>query len=56
MDGSLILPPGVCLAGEWQAPHHANTEHGTVIVATGNAGNEDAPPLITLQQSRRSRA
>lgn len=51
VDGSLILPPGVCLAGEWQAPHHANTEHGTVIVATGNVGNEDAPPLITLQQS-----
>jgi len=51
VDGSLLIPPGVCLAGQWQAPHHANTEHGTVILATGSANKEDATPLITLQQS-----
>lgn len=51
VDGNLVVPPGVCLSGEWQAPHHANTEHGTVILATGNAGNEDGPALINLQQS-----
>ncbi|QEH31971.1 Pectate lyase superfamily protein [Aquisphaera giovannonii] len=51
IDGSLDVPPGVCLAGEWQAPHHANTEHGTVLLATGNAGKEDGPPLIMLHQS-----
>jgi len=49
--GSLKIPPGVCLRGEWQAPHHANTEHGTVILATGSAGKEDGPALISLQQS-----
>lgn len=51
IDGHLEVPPGVCLSGEWQAPHHANTEHGTVILATGYAGKEDGPPLINLQQS-----
>lgn len=51
IDGSLNIPAGVCLCGEWQAPHHANTEHGTVILATGSVGKEDGPPLINLQQS-----
>ncbi len=51
VDGHLVIPPGVCLSGEWQAPHHANTEHGTVILATGYAGKEDGPALISLQQS-----
>ena len=35
VEDRLVVPPGVCLSGEWQAPHHANTEHGTVILATG---------------------
>jgi hypothetical protein len=51
IEGSLLIPPGVCLSGEWQAPHHANTEQGTVILATGNAGKEDGPALIHLGQS-----
>ena len=51
IEGSLNIPPGVCLSGEWQAPHHANTEHGTLILATGYAGKEDGPPLVNLQQS-----
>jgi hypothetical protein len=51
VDDHLTIPPGVCLSGEWQAPHHANTEHGTVILATGYAGKEDSPALINLQQS-----
>jgi hypothetical protein len=49
--GSLNIPAGVSLKGEWQAPHHANTEHGTVVLATGSAGNDDGPPLISLNQS-----
>jgi hypothetical protein len=51
VEGHLVVPPGVCLSGEWQAPHHANTEHGTVILATGYAGKEDGPALLNLQQS-----
>ena len=45
VEGHLVVPPGVCLLGEWQAPHHANTEHGTVILATGIAGKEDGPGI-----------
>ena len=51
INGHLAIPSGVCLSGEWKAPHHANTEHGTVILATGYAGEEDGPALINLQQS-----
>jgi hypothetical protein len=51
IDGPLVIPPGVCLSGTWKAPHHANTEHGTVILASGYAGQEDGPALIQLQQS-----
>ena len=48
IEGSLNIPPGVCLAGEWQAPHHANTEHGTLILATGSAGKEDGISIRLL--------
>ena len=51
VEDHLVIPPGVCLSGEWQAPHHANTEHGTVILAVGHAGKEDGPALINLGQS-----
>ena len=51
VEDHLVIPPGVCLSGEWQAPHHANTEHGTVILASGHAGKEDGPALINLGQS-----
>jgi hypothetical protein len=47
----LVVPFGVCLSGQWQAPHHADTQCGTVILATGWAGKEDGPALIELQQS-----
>jgi hypothetical protein len=33
VEEHLVIPPGACLSSEWQAPHHANTEHGTVILA-----------------------
>jgi len=51
VEDHLVVPPGVCLSGQWQAPHHANTEQGTVVLATGWAGKEDGPALINLQQS-----
>ena len=56
VEDHLVIPPGVCLSGEWQAPHHADTEHGTVILATGNAGKEDGPALINLGRVRLSKA
>lgn len=49
--GSLSIPQGVTLKGVWEAPHHADIGKGTVLYATGNKGNEDGPPFITLHQS-----
>lgn len=49
--GSLTVPEGTTLLGEWEAPHHANTGQGTVILATGGKGDENATPLINLNQS-----
>ena len=51
VDGNLAVPSGVCLKGDWEAPHSANLKHGTLLVATGYAGQEDGPPLISLVQS-----
>ena len=51
IEGSLAVPQGVTLRGVWEAPHHADIGKGTVLYATGNKGNEDAPPLISLNQS-----
>jgi len=49
--GVLTIPQGVTLQGVWEAPHHADIGKGTVLYATGNKGNEDGPPLISLNQS-----
>lgn len=51
IKGSLNVPQGVTLRGVWEAPHHADIGKGTVIHATGGAGNENGTPLITLNQS-----
>ena len=46
------VPPRLATHGLWPSnQRHANTEHGTVILATGNAGKEDEPALISLGQS-----
>ena len=49
--GALTVPPGVTLKGVWEAPHHADIGRGTVIYATGHKGEEDGPPLFSLNQS-----
>lgn len=49
--GDLQIPEGVTLAGEWEAPHHANTSQGTLVLATGGKGDENGTPLINLTQS-----
>jgi len=48
LEGSLTIPPGVTLRGSWTAPHHAQLRTGTVLLAYGGRGQEDAPPLISL--------
>ncbi|HUI08876.1 MAG TPA: glycosyl hydrolase family 28-related protein [Bacteroidota bacterium] len=43
--GPLNVPQCVTLRGAWDAPH---SEKGSAIYATGGAGDENGPPLITL--------
>jgi len=49
--GSLVVPQGVTLRGVWEAPHHADIGKGTIIYATGGAGDENGTPLVSLNQS-----
>jgi hypothetical protein len=49
--GSLVVPEGVTLLGEWEAPHNTALGKGSVIYATGSAGNENGTPLINLTQN-----
>jgi hypothetical protein len=51
ISGSLNVPQGVTLRGVWEAPHFSEIGTGTVICATGGAGDENGPPLISLNQS-----
>ncbi|MDO8586278.1 MAG: glycosyl hydrolase family 28-related protein [Armatimonadota bacterium] len=47
IPGSLDLPQGVTLRGVWEAPHLSIVK-GTVILATGGEGDENAKPLISM--------
>ncbi|MEN6520700.1 MAG: glycosyl hydrolase family 28-related protein [Armatimonadota bacterium] len=49
--GSLNIPAGVTLQGVWQAPHNTALGKGSVIFATGNAGKEDGPALIVMNEN-----
>lgn len=48
VDGSIRVPPGVTLAGSWQAPHHGADLVGTVLEAYGGRERVDGPALIEL--------
>lgn len=51
ISGSLNIPKCVTLKGVWEAPHFPDGEKGTLILATGNAGDAEAAPLFTLTQN-----
>jgi len=48
LEGSLSIPSGVTLQGEWQGPHFSITNQGTCLLAYGGRGQEEGAPLITL--------
>lgn len=48
LEDELRVPPGVTLAGTWQAPHHPEHRKGTVLLGYAGHGNEDGPALIHL--------
>ena len=49
IDGSLVVPPGVTLAGASGGVPHSRTPIGTVLLAYGGRGNAEDEPLITLK-------
>ncbi len=51
LDKPITVPSGVTLSGEWEEPHHAQLNKGTVFLATCGKGKETDPPLISLSPS-----
>jgi hypothetical protein len=51
IKGSLKIPDCVTLKGTWEAPHFPDGKKGTLILATGNAGDAEADPLFSLTQN-----
>jgi len=51
LNGALVVPSGVTLAGVWQGPHFSTPNQGTTLLAYAGRGKEDAPPLITLRSN-----
>jgi len=51
LNGSLVVPSGVTLAGVWQGPHFSTPHQGTTLLAYAGRGDEDAQPLITLRSN-----
>jgi hypothetical protein len=48
VEGSLLIPKGVILQGQWYAPHHGIMDKGTLLLAYGGRGDESAPALVEL--------
>ncbi len=49
LDGSLVVPPGVTLAGASGGVPHSEHPIGTVLLAYGGRGEPDGEPLVTLK-------
>jgi hypothetical protein len=50
----LEIPGGVCLQGQWRAPHHARMPEGvpgTLLLAEEGRGAESGPPFILLREN-----
>jgi hypothetical protein len=51
IKGNLLIPKGITLRGEWQAPVKGQTVAGTILLAYAGRSNENATPFITMQTS-----
>lgn len=51
IDGSLRVPTGVAMIGQWEGPHHGAWQVGTTLLVYGGRGKENGPATIALQQS-----
>ncbi len=51
LDKPISVPEGVTLQGVWEAPHHAQLNHGTVIEVYAGKNDESARPAVQLNPS-----
>ena len=51
INGTLVIPKGVTLRGEWQQPVKGQALTGTILMAYSGRGDEDATPFITMEPS-----
>ncbi|HPA45553.1 MAG TPA: glycosyl hydrolase family 28-related protein [bacterium] len=51
INGTLLIPEGVTLEGEWCGPHTSHLDKGTVLLAYANRNIESGTPFISLQTS-----
>lgn len=49
--GTLSVPEGVTLEGEWRGPHTSHLDKGTVLLAYAHRGAGDATPFVSLHTS-----
>jgi len=51
LKGTLIIPKGITLRGEWQLPVKGQPIVGTILMVYTGQGNETAAPFITMEPS-----
>jgi hypothetical protein len=51
IKGTLVIPKGITLRGEWQKPVKGSPIEGTILMAYTGRGNENATPFITMEPS-----
>ncbi len=51
IKGTLLIPKGITLRGDWKKPVKGQAVAGTILMAYSGRGNEDATPFITMQPS-----
>lgn len=51
IKGTLLIPKGITLRGEWEKPAKGQAINGTILMAYTGRGNENATPFITMETS-----
>jgi hypothetical protein len=51
LRGTLIIPKGITLRGEWKKPVKGEPVEGTILMAYSGRGNVNATPFISMQPS-----
>ncbi len=54
ISGTLTIPEGVILAGDWKAPDEEGI-HGTVLMAYSGRGSAESEPFISVRQNAQIR-